>query len=217
MLAVLSFNCSVFASLFAKYPAVLAALCSSLVPPFFHCFQALRFSITALFTSLFHHQVSLCREHPPRVYSNVSSAASRSPFLIYSQALSTSAGICWHFINAASSNSFCTAGSFTFQVSFLVEYGWIWRQVLLVQQNHRQVTCVMHSSLLGTFVSLIFFSCALVTRMKSMYAWLPPDEKVISLLLFLRKKVLVIASLLATEKSGMRNPSWLLIPYPLSP
>ena len=77
--------------------------------------------------------------------------------------------------------------------------------------------CVMHSSLLITFVSLMFFSCALLTRMESICVWLPPDEKVISLLLFLRKKVLVIVSLLATQKSRMHNPSWFLVLYPLPP
>ena len=93
-------NYSVYASLFAKYTAVSAAFLafkySSLVPSFFHCFHSFHFSFTALSTSLFHHQFCffLCCGHPPCVHPHILSAALRSPFLIYSQALSTSTGIC---------------------------------------------------------------------------------------------------------------------------
>ena len=114
-------NCFVCASHFATYrcfSSIFGFQIFFLVPPFFHCFHALRFSFTALST-LSHHQVSLCRGHPPCVHSHISSAASRKPFKLYSQTLSTSAGICWHFIDTACSNSFCTTVSFNFQVFLL--------------------------------------------------------------------------------------------------
>ena len=83
LLLLLLANGSVCAPLFTKYIAVLAAFLafrySSVVPPFLHYFHAFSFSFTALCTSLFHHQVSLCRGHPPHVHPHISSAALRSP------------------------------------------------------------------------------------------------------------------------------------------
>ena len=151
-------NCG---SLFAKYTAVLAAYLvfrySSLVSPFFHCFHAFCFSFTALSTSLFHHRVSLCHGHPPRVHPHISSAASRSPFLIYSKVLSTYAGICWYFIDTACSNSFYTTVSFNFQVFLLggIQMGLIGFADITKSQTSN-LCCVMQSSLLITFVSLMF-------------------------------------------------------------
>ena len=107
-------SCSVCASLFANYTAVIATFLafrySCLVPPFLHCCHDFRFSFTALSTSLLQHQT---------ISSHISSAASRSSFFTYSQVLSTSAGICWHFIDTACLNSFCTTLSFNFQVFIL--------------------------------------------------------------------------------------------------
>ena len=91
-------NCSVCATFFAKYTAVLATFLafrySSLVSPFFHCFHAFRFSVTALSTTLLRHKVSLWHEHSPCIHQHISSAASKSSFLIYPQALFISTGIC---------------------------------------------------------------------------------------------------------------------------
>ena len=154
-------NCSVCASLLAKYTAVLAAYLtfrySSLVLPFFHCFHAFHFSFTALSTSLFHHWISLCHGQPPCVHPHISFAASRSPFSIYSQALSNYAGICWYFIDTACSNSFCTPVSFNFQVFLLgaIQMG-LTGFADTTKSQTSNLCCVMHSSILITFVSLMF-------------------------------------------------------------
>ena len=216
-------NCFVCTSLFAKYTTILAALfgfqiffLSTSIFPLFPC---LSFHVDCIVpTSLFHYQVSFFRGDPLRIHPYISTATSRSLFLIYSKALSISAGICWHFIDIASSNSFCTKVSFKFQVFLLgaMRMG-LTGFADTTKSETSNLCCVMNFSLLITFASLMFFSCAVLTRMKSICLWLSPDEKVISLLLFLRKKVLVIESLLATQKSRMRNPSWFLMPYPLPP
>ena len=83
-------NCSAWASFFAKYSAALVALFTFryffLESPLFHCSQVFHFTLTALPTVLFHHQVSLCLWQPPLVYPHISSAASSILF-------STPAGI----------------------------------------------------------------------------------------------------------------------------
>ena len=139
--------------------------------------------------------------HPPYVHPHISFATSRSTILTYAQTLSFSAGICWHFIYATCSTFFCTAVFCNFQV-FLLGQIWIGLTsfAYTTKSQTSNLSCIMHSLLISTFVSLMFFSCALLTRIRSIYVWLPPDKKVISLLLFLQNKVSLIASLLATQK-----------------
>ena len=135
-------NCSVWASLSARYTAALAALLafrySSLKPPLFYCFQTFRFSLTVLSTVSFLHKVSLCRWQLPQVYPHISSAASRSPLLIDFQPFSTCAGRVWHFMVTLWSNSSHITASFNFQV-FLLGGMRMVLQVLLIPSNLKQV------------------------------------------------------------------------------
>ena len=135
---------SVCTPLIAKYTAVLAAFLdfrySSLVSPFFHCFRAFHFSFAALSTS-FQHQVSLCHGHPPCVHSHISSAASRSQFWYIPK--------CYPFLQESVDISLTLPIQIPFAQQYLwtskfpfLEYRWVW-QVLLIQPNHRQITCVL--------------------------------------------------------------------------
>ena len=95
---------------------------------------------------------------------HISHLQHQGPFLIYSQVLSTSAGIYWHFIDTACSNSFCTTVSFNFQVFLLggIRMG-LTGFADTIKSQTSNLCCVMHSSLLITFhfcVLDVFLLCS---------------------------------------------------------
>ena len=171
-------SCSVCASLFANYTAVVATFLafrySCLVPPFLHCCHDFRFSFTALSTSLLQHQII--------------SSHLKFIFYIFPSALHFCRNLLtfyWHSL-------------FKFPLHYIIfqlsSFHSSWntdgfdRFCWYNRITDSNLCCVMHSSLLITFIPLMFFSCALLTRMKSIYVWLPPDEKVISLLFSCERK-----------------------------
>ena len=185
-------NCTVCASLFTKYTAVLAVFlafrCSSLVPPFFHCLHAFHFSFTELTTSLLLHQDSLCHGHLPCPSTYFTCSCEKSIFDIFPNALHLCRNLLtfhWHCLF-----KFLLHNSI-FQLPFFLLGGIQMGLTGCADTTKSQTSylcCVTHSSLLITLVSLMFFICALLTRMKSICVWLPPDEEVIGLLYSCERK-----------------------------
>ena len=214
-------NCTVCASLFTKYTAVLAVFlafrCSSLVPPFFHCLHAFHFSFTELTTSLLLHQDSLCHGHLPCPSTYFTCSCEKSIFDIFPNALHLCRNLLtfhWHCLfKFLLHNSIFQLPCFPswWNTDGFDRLCW-----------HNQITNKLFL-LCNTLFTTDHFSILDVLQLCS------PNKDEVNLCmitsrwgsnrpaLFLWKKVLVIASLFATQKSRMWNPFWFLIPYPLPP
>ena len=174
-------NCSVCASLFTKYAAVLAA---------FSGFQIFFLStyISLLFPCL--SFLIYCNAHiipPPGFFVPWTPTSFPSTYLICSFEKSivdifpNALHFCrnllifhWHCLFRF---LFHTV-SFNFYIFLLVGIGIHLTGFADTTKSATSNLCyVMHSSLLTIFVSLMFFNCTLLTRIKLIYVWLPQMKK----------------------------------------
>ena len=177
--------CTFEKSIFDRFPSTLHS-CKNLLRYHWHC----------LFEFLLHNSIFCCgvvvittaQLHPTK--PELSFCAGSNPACSMSEIWDGEDLWQWSQLEIRL-NAFCqstipqklsssTSSSTYFQVFLL---GGIWMGLAGFTDTTKSqasiLCCVMHSSLQITFVYLMYFSCALLTRMKSLCVWLLLDEKVL--------------------------------------